>query len=615
MKRYNDFLEDLLLENLIRESVIYYSPNMRSVLKRIDSDISKDLLNVETQDVKPDITFVDTVEDDVEYVSFSSMSNIAKQLSNNPSYDHLISITKPESSTGIDVINTIYKHHVLKDLFKNSRNKVRIGRLINKIFPGKYNSKQVEEFVNKFKSKMSKGEFIIVEGDEIAHWYKEENYEEVKGQLGNSCMRAKSSDIFKIYTENPEICKMLILVRDDKLLGRALLWKLEYARAGSKLPDDLYFLDRQYTIDDSDVERFRNYADEKGWAFKTNNNHHSFSNITYLGESFNATLKVSLDEWNFSKYPYMDTFRRLDTDNRALFNDDDQDENDGHYILSDTDGGWTEIESGIWSEWLNERIDEDYAVWSDWADSYLDSRNAIELTNSGRRNGWYPEGCDDIVFDEWDDEPIHVNHSVWSEPYGYYIKDEDSINIIYAHESDGTPLIDVDDYYHKDDDDLIKMYEYQKNPWFRRIIDVHSDWRNYPAISKSLLAKNYKDQWVLKYYLVTAYKVDDFEKETYLTEEDAKLLDKKINKNESIRIDKFEYFYLIKDLLEDIYNNLKIKIKKNEDQVKDRGQLRLKFKDDDIYLNMLKGKIRDLKSKLGEIESDLFIEPEYWKDF
>ena len=609
--KYNNFLEDLILEKIINESIVYYSPNMRKILKKIDNDISNSLLNIEGSDVKPDVTFIDNDDSDVEYISFTSMRNVIKELEKYPRYLHISSLK--DSPAPIFVIDQIYSHSELKNLFKTSRNKLRIGRLINKIFPGKYSSKEIEEFVNKFKSKMSKGDFKIVEGDEIAHWYKESNYEEVKGQLGNSCMRAKGSNIFKIYTENPEVCRMLILVRDEKLLGRALLWKLTYARAhDKKLPEELYFLDRQYTIDESDVERFRNYADENGWAFKTNNNHHSFTNITYLGESFNATLRVDLPKSNFYEYPYMDTFRRLDTEKGALFNDDDTDSNDGHYILADTDGGYTEIESGIWSQYENDRIPEDYAVWSDWADSYLDSRNSIEITNSGRRfNGWYPDGCEDIVWDGWNDEHIHINISVYSETYGYYIPLDDSIQVISDHETDGSPIIDEDDYYHGDDTDLISMHEYQKTIWFRRISDVHNEWRNYGAIVESLCTKNYKNQWVLKYYTVTAYNSNYDGK--YLTKIDAKLLGKTLNENDSIKVDKFEYYYDIKDILKDISDLTKSEIQKFKQQIKDKGQLRLKFKDDEMYINLLKGELTVLESKIDEIESNLFIEPEYWK--
>ena len=83
---------------------------------------------------------------------------------------------------------------------------------------------------------------------------------------------ARKLGLFKIYTENPDVCKMLILIEDDKLIGRALVWKLSSIKIYGKDPvQDSWFMDRQYTIKDSDVEKFRNYAKEKGWIYKSSN--------------------------------------------------------------------------------------------------------------------------------------------------------------------------------------------------------------------------------------------------------------------------------------------------------------------------------------------------------
>ena len=70
--KYNSFSVDFLLENIINESIIYYSPELRKVLNRIkDIEISKDLIGVESTDIKPDITFVHL--DKEGYLSFSTM--------------------------------------------------------------------------------------------------------------------------------------------------------------------------------------------------------------------------------------------------------------------------------------------------------------------------------------------------------------------------------------------------------------------------------------------------------------------------------------------------------------------------------------------------------------
>src|SRR5690606_31262812 len=99
-------------------------------------------------------------------------------------------------------------------VFTKSRNPLKIGKFVNKVIPGRFKDTDIEAFVNKFKANLENTEerFELVEGDDIAYWYKSENYQKIQGQLGSSCMRNKGSEVFEIYTKNPEVCKMLILI-------------------------------------------------------------------------------------------------------------------------------------------------------------------------------------------------------------------------------------------------------------------------------------------------------------------------------------------------------------------------------------------------------------------
>ena len=60
ISRYNNFLEDRLFENVVNESMIYYTQEFKDALYklRLKSKIAQDLIDVEYTDVKPDITFV-----------------------------------------------------------------------------------------------------------------------------------------------------------------------------------------------------------------------------------------------------------------------------------------------------------------------------------------------------------------------------------------------------------------------------------------------------------------------------------------------------------------------------------------------------------------------------
>ena len=74
---YNSFLESLNLSQ-INEAILYYSPDLRKYLNKLrdSSDIAKDLLDIETQDVKPDTTFINL--DKEGYLSFITSANAIK---------------------------------------------------------------------------------------------------------------------------------------------------------------------------------------------------------------------------------------------------------------------------------------------------------------------------------------------------------------------------------------------------------------------------------------------------------------------------------------------------------------------------------------------------------
>jgi hypothetical protein len=622
LQKFNQFSENILLENLVNESVIYFSPDFRRMLSTIDNDIATDLLEIEVTDIKPDMTFVDLDSDKDDYLSFTTMKNALKTIEDG--YGHLKEIeNEPSNSTmwsdkdsRISLINQMYRHSKLSDVFNKSRNPIRIGKFVNKVIPNKYNPKQVEEFVNILKSrKEQSGErFEIVEGKDIGFWYKSENYAEIKGQLGNSCMREKPANYFEIYIENPEVCRMLILLEGDKLIGRALVWKLsQIISYGKEFPKDLYFMDRQYTIKESDVDKFRSYADENEWVYKTNNNHHSFDYVTYKGASFRASLRVDIESAP-EKYPYMDTFRRFNPVSNELFNDDeDSSDYEGDYILDSTDGEYREVESGVWSEWHDRMIPENDAVWSDWAQSYLDENNSVLIDSGSRRNhGWYPDGCDFIVHDEWNDTTLHIEDTVWSDVYGYSLDSSTAVEVINdIDSSDGEPMGADSNWYHEDDTDILYLSnEITNMSWYSRLSDKFSDWENYNYTLKELFIKNYEDKWIPSLYKIIVYKVKGSLGIEYLSKLDAEILEINIESGDGVIMDKFEYFEMIEGLLPRLFRLLSREIKKLEDELSGSGQIRLKFNDDidKNYQKSLRNKISRIKTRIDDIEDGLFID-------
>ena len=197
------------------------------------------------------------------------------------------------------------------DLPEDLRGNIKIGRFINRIMDiwfkdhpnysgsiGKredYTAAHVERFVNAYSAivlfKNSAMDFFeVVKGDDVKYWYLEDRYETQSGQLGNSCMRYKyCQDYFSIYTENPEVCQLLIFKNrtQDKINGRALLW-IDV--------DGKKWIDRIYTTKDNYKELFIRWANEN-----------DYNEIYGLDEE----VQVSVKNKDYEKYPYMDSLSKF----------------------------------------------------------------------------------------------------------------------------------------------------------------------------------------------------------------------------------------------------------------------------------------------------------------
>jgi hypothetical protein len=203
----------------------------------------------------------------------------------------------------------------------SGRNGMNIGRIIRyicKIGDITISDKDLEDFVNVYKSTTkTEIEFKLVSGSDIAKYYKGSKIFSDKGSLGSSCMLDASKSKMKIYTENPEEVSMLVYIdKFGKIHGRALVWKLEKSPIGSK-----YFMDRVYTNRDSDVNRFIEYAKEQGWLYKRrmSSNYDETVSFRYNGGILYGEISVKLDG-SFRKYPFLDTLKFLNKDKNELSN-------------------------------------------------------------------------------------------------------------------------------------------------------------------------------------------------------------------------------------------------------------------------------------------------------
>ena len=257
---------------------------------------------------------------------------------------------------------------------------------------------------------MNKGseKFELVKGEDIRYWYLEDRYEEVKGQLGNSCMRfQRCQKYLDIYVENPESCSLLILKGNtpDKIIGRALIWTIHDGPgvAGRE------FMDRVYMINDSDKLLFEAYAKE----------HNIFRSQTY-------TYKIKVKEGRYDYYPYMDTFTCYDYEKGILTSGVDGDEED-ILGLQNTDGTASDNSGRVYSEYHGEYIDEDDARY-----------------------------CEDV------EGPVHYESTVWLEYLDIYVTD--NADTVYSEYLDGNYYSEdavrsecMDDWLRTEDEDVIEI--------------------------------------------------------------------------------------------------------------------------------------------------------------
>ena len=329
---------------LILESLLYYSPGFKEVLSKIEDSIAKDILSMEGENITQDITFIDINKEGV--ITFAPMAKSIKKI--NDFLDTTSDMDSTYSESDNDDMYRFDSQGIGPDVYSGNRNQIKIGKLVNKILGNKYSDARIENFVNKLKANLeTKQTFDIISGIDIANTYDTRKYARGGGSLGSSCMN--SQDFFDLYTENEDVCRMLVLREFDgssyKIVGRALLWKLTSCVGSKDSKDDgiklnvKYLLDRIYVSEDYLEHKFTDYAKKQGWAHKPLQTFYHKNYITYNGQSYNMKMTVKVKPGEYKVYPYMDTFTRLDVKNGTLYNDDNRDEQGT--ILNSTQGTYT----------------------------------------------------------------------------------------------------------------------------------------------------------------------------------------------------------------------------------------------------------------------------------
>lgn len=285
---------------------LYLSNNLKEKLKSIDCKISNDILFNDGK-LNSKITYID-LSNVLGYLSFMSCDKVDNSLDN--------------------------------FIQNKNRDTIKIGRFINKIFPGRYSSSQIEYFTNKFKSidDTSDEKMELVSGRKITKWYTSDILDPC-GNLINSCMNNRLHSTFKIYSENRGV-KLLVLLKDNKLAGRALVWKIKSINDKSIKAE--YFMDRVYYTKEHYLHKMINYAKKMDWCYKSIDSGYLQDIITYNNKTYyGVKLCVKLENYKFGKFPYLDTFSRLKRG--KLYNDTEQKK--GGHILRNVDGSYTKEKS------------------------------------------------------------------------------------------------------------------------------------------------------------------------------------------------------------------------------------------------------------------------------
>jgi len=223
--------------------------------------------------------------------------------------------------------------------------------------------------------------WIFEVSDDICHYYCEDQYYDVSGSLGSSCMKYSGlQDCIKFYYNYN--AKILVLKNSyDTIKGRAIVWENVYFK---KLEKNLNFMDRVYTNDDNDVELFIDYARKNGWVWKNRQSMSEKSSFRHDGDLFFDTIEISPKDYfdiEDCRAPYMDTMTYADY-NGCLSNDD----NIGHFVLEDTNGN---VLGGTICSCCENSVNEDSVYFNDNGECLCDE--------CFHEHYFYCEDCEEVT--------------------------------------------------------------------------------------------------------------------------------------------------------------------------------------------------------------------------
>jgi len=365
LNNYDEYILDLIVEDFKSDTaILVLSKELVQVLRAMTNDIASDLLsaNGNWSDDGYKITLLDI--NNKENSDGTKILDSISFMQSNKAYALAAKLLGTTLEPGKIIPNNqhaefnsmLAKYRYGKSMFDiTGRSETSIGRVVKKLFPEKFTDKEVEEFVNLYKSFREDPDFELVNGEDIVKYYNENTYTLAEGSLNNSCMRHNiCSKYIQFYANNPDKVSLLIMKNKQdtsKILGRALVWTLDK-------PSERIFMDRIYTTSNYLENHFKSYAEENLWLYKYSQDMYE---DTYLHDPMNnenSFIKLEVLDFNDNKsYPYMDTLKFYT--NGVLSNYViDEDSYDSYRKLNRTDGSHISVGSDIiWSDFYKKDID------------------------------------------------------------------------------------------------------------------------------------------------------------------------------------------------------------------------------------------------------------------
>ena len=296
---------------------------------------------------------------------------------------------------------------------RNTRKKYGImtkpGKFFRWLFP-EMDDKKIKDLAKKYLSLIEPGNFQLT--DNIIHAYDEDNYYNTHGSLGSSCMRHKDCSEYLYFYDSFDV-QILILLKNDKIAGRALVWNdviVDDEPENISISGNITVMDRVYTNNENDEELFFAYAKKKGWYRKLYQNYTNKNEfVAPDGNALDLSLSIEGNIFNYNQFPYLDTFSYADS--YGLHNKRTTCW-ENHIELDDTEGGFTsygivltneneleyesnyvEIAGEIYSK------DNEEICYVEEEDEYYLKEDCIEIDGK-----WYHSESDSICYVDEDDE-------------------------------------------------------------------------------------------------------------------------------------------------------------------------------------------------------------------